>query len=181
MIDNKIFVARFHASYVVDPNSGCWLWIARVSNGYGVMPLGKRRHSMRAHRFSYEQLVGPIDSGLFVCHRCDVPACVNPAHLFVGTQRDNMQDAASKGRCAASARLHPESVPRGNAHWSRRKPTLVKRGEAHSSSKISEDDVRAIRVEAAKGLSQRAIATKYGIGQMQVSRIVRRKRWAHVE
>lgn len=73
-----------------DTNGGCWLW--PVKSGYGVFK-GKR-----AHRLSYEAFVGPIPDGLFVCHKCDVPACCNPDHLFVGTALDNSRDMVAKGR-----------------------------------------------------------------------------------
>lgn len=75
-----------------DTNGGCWLW--PVSAGYGQFK-GKR-----AHRLSYEAFKGPIPDGLFVCHKCDVPACCNPDHLFVGTASDNSLDMVKKGRHA---------------------------------------------------------------------------------
>ena len=81
----------------VRKTDGCWLWTASVvSDGYGQMWLG--RTMVRAHRLSYEIHKGPVPKGLFVCHRCDVPRCVNPDHLFVGTNQDNQRDSASKGR-----------------------------------------------------------------------------------
>ena len=77
---------------------GCWLWIATVTNkGYG--QFSKGRVSVTAHRMSWELANGvkpPTD--LFVCHRCDTPTCVNPAHLFLGTHRDNIADMVAKGR-----------------------------------------------------------------------------------
>lgn len=83
--------------------SGCWLWLGSVNNdGYGLIRIGSRRDGSRrlvkAHRLSYEVHVGPIPLGLEVLHRCDVPACVNPAHLFVGTHLDNVNDMLTKGR-----------------------------------------------------------------------------------
>lgn len=81
----------------VDRTSGCWLWAAGKNNqGYGVCFLDGRRTYV--HRLSWELHRGPIPSGLYVCHTCDTPLCLNPDHLFLGTQRDNMADASAKGR-----------------------------------------------------------------------------------
>ncbi len=80
-----------------EPNSGCWIWTGvRVPGGYG----GTTRGGVyqMAHRVAYELAVGPIPKGLYVLHRCDLPPCVNPAHLWVGTQTDNMRDCKRKGR-----------------------------------------------------------------------------------
>lgn len=76
----------------------CWVWQAkRDRKGYGVLKYGSRI-PVGAHRFGYQLLVGPIPDGLWVLHHCDNPPCVRPDHLFLGTQGDNMQDMAAKGR-----------------------------------------------------------------------------------
>lgn len=78
----------------VERGDGCWLWTGALGGrgGYG------RFDADRAHRVAYELVVGPIPPGLFVCHHCDVPRCVRPDHLFVGTAKDNAQDRDRKGR-----------------------------------------------------------------------------------
>jgi hypothetical protein len=89
-------VGRFWSK--VDKSGECWVWTAKAlcENGYGRFYVGKK--PLRAHRYSWELANGPITDGLFVCHRCDNPPCVNPAHLFLGTHQDNMQDMVAKGR-----------------------------------------------------------------------------------
>ena len=80
-----------------EPNTGCWLWSGSISyRGYGLVTQDEK--TRLAHRASYELHKGPIADGLFVCHKCDVPSCINPDHLFVGSQTDNMADARRKGR-----------------------------------------------------------------------------------
>ena len=81
------------------PNGDCWRWMGRPDrDGYGQIKVGKR--NKRAHRVAYELQYGPISAGLFICHACDTRGCVNPAHLWPGTNADNMQDMVAKGRGA---------------------------------------------------------------------------------
>lgn len=84
----------------VAKGDGCWLWVGSKNGpGYGKIGAGgKGGRTVMAHRISWEIANGPVPEGLHVCHHCDVPACVRPDHLFVGTRSDNMRDAESKGR-----------------------------------------------------------------------------------
>jgi len=86
---------------LIDDSDKCWLWIGPTSNGrYGALGVGSKPKEVRfkAHRIAWEIFFGPIPEGMKVLHTCDNPPCVNPFHLFLGTQKDNTQDAIRKGR-----------------------------------------------------------------------------------
>jgi hypothetical protein len=81
------------------PFSGCWIWLGAIDGaGYGHKGDGRRGRTIGAHRWAWKIVNGPIPRGMSVCHRCDVPLCVNPDHLFLGSQKDNLQDMRTKGR-----------------------------------------------------------------------------------
>jgi len=136
----------------VTPRAGCWEWGGSTNGRYGV--IGSRYRVHYAHRISYELHFGPVPDGLQVLHRCDNPPCVNPAHLWLGTRSDNMLDASRKGR-----------LPRDN------------KGERNPGAVIDSATATAIRDGYATGVSQVALAQRYGISRTQVGRIVRREAW----
>jgi hypothetical protein len=97
--------ASLEDRYVPEPNTGCWLWLgAEHPQGYG------RWNREYAHRVVYELLVGPIPPGADLCHKCDTPQCVNPAHLFVGSVSDNLRDFVKKGRCGTAKITSDQAV-----------------------------------------------------------------------
>jgi hypothetical protein len=93
-----IAVERLLARRTITP-SGCWEIAGQPHRRYGQLA-----HGTYAHRLAYEMWIGPIPAGMLVCHRCDNPPCFNPAHLFLGSKRDNLVDAALKGRWRPSPR-----------------------------------------------------------------------------
>ena len=92
---------RFRQNYGVVPETECWIWLGPKNKaGYGKISHGSRGNALNlyAHRVSWQLHYGPIPKGLIICHRCDQPSCVNPVHLFIGTQADNLADRDRKGR-----------------------------------------------------------------------------------
>lgn len=107
--------AYFDARVKEDPETGCWLWIGSTNGTYGCANIDYKQVS--AHRLAWELFRGPIPEGQNVLHRCDRPLCVNPSHLFLGTQEDNLKDMTQKGRRAKgeavasfAGRKHSEST-----------------------------------------------------------------------
>lgn len=159
----------------VEKTETCWLWRGKlVGIGYGSFANGAKGNVThhRAHRFAYALCVGPIPPGMQVLHRCDVPACVRPDHLFLGTQLDNMHDKVAKGRQV-----------RGDRATLRRFPELIKRGQEHPHAKLTDAQVQEIRAgeRAPRMLYCEEQARKYGVSWQTIYGIVRRTSWTHVE
>lgn len=142
----------------VRKSGDCWFWEAsRDKEGYGNFWF--RGRVQKAHRVVWMLTHGEIPDGMFVCHHCDNPSCVNPFHLFLGTAKDNMQDASLKGRAR----------------------TADKRGERNQMVKLTVGDVHEIRRLHAAGMSRRELAKRFPVGVRCIGNVVTRTSWAHVE
>lgn len=154
----KPIAERFAEKFKVNEENGCWEWTGSLdTGGYGMLRRSRERKMIAAHRLSYELHKG--DPGRFyVLHECDNPRCVNPEHLRLGTQQENMQDMQRRGR---------------------RRGVTGPHGEYHGQSKLTEKDVEKIRRLSASGTRQILLAEEFGVGPEQIRRIVRGIAWAH--
>lgn len=164
---------------------GCWLWTASKKDGYGQVGYYTAKLfgvSQLAHVTSWILCRGPVPKGKNVCHDCpggDNRACVNPDHLWIGSQKDNVIDTVKKGKHGAA--MHPESMARGSAHGSKTCPESVLRGVNNPNANLTPKIVRAIRRRYAKGnISIADVGRIYGLGDVHTGQIIRRKLWAHI-
>jgi hypothetical protein len=149
-MSGKTLAERIELMSRHDSETGCRIWV-RGKNGTGYGNLIFEGKSLLAHRAAYELAHGALPDGMNVCHSCDTPACVNPGHLFAGSDQANSDDKLSKGREA--------------------------RGTSHGMHRLTEDDIRGIRADPRRN---KPVGDTYGITAGCVSMIKHRKRWAHI-
>ncbi len=147
-------VKRFNAKVAVTAPNDCHEWIAaKTSEGYGIFRFAGK--NMTAQRFAWWISTGIWPAKLMVCHSCDNKLCCNPAHLWLGTAKENMQDALAKGRMAV--------------------------GERNGSAKLTEREVRQIRTEyAARDTTYRQLADEHNVAHSLIGGVVRGESWRHV-
>ena len=162
-LDQKM-LSDFWDRVAVRSDDDCWIWTgATQGGGYGALSRGSRanRRTWIASRVSYTIHFGQIPHGMLVCHRCDVVACVNPKHLFLGTDADNQRDAISKGRWSPACMNRPK-------------------GSQVGAAKLTEQAVADIRVRVASGVSQKSLAVEYGVSRSAICMAVGNKTWRSV-
>ncbi len=154
----------------------CWEWTAcKGKQGYGRFGAGGR--VWPTHRVVWTLVHGDIPHdgsahGICVCHHCDNRLCVNPLHLFLGTQKENLADRESKGRGIRVS---------GDAHHTRLHPERLARGEAHHKAKLTAVQIVEIRaLYAAGGATLKMLGTQFGVSHSRISDIVNRKNWTHI-
>lgn len=154
-------IDRFWKKVNKNGPNGCWVWKSGDNGkGYGkfyVEGSGKVPYQY-AHRLSWEMANGAIPDDLWVLHSCDNPTCINPSHLFLGTQTDNMRDAANKGRIKGGAR-----------------------GERNVNCKLSEDAVKRIKAMIDQEVHLKDIAKKFGVSTQAIFLIKSGRSWAWVK
>lgn len=147
----------------IDPITKCWNWQGCKRSGYGRLMIGSRtegtRRSVSAHRYAYEIFIAAIPKGLYICHRCDNPSCVNPEHLFIGTQQENVNDREAKGR---------NKIPRLS-------------GERHPKAKLSYEKVRLIRdLYSGKRGEITKLSTLFNVSRRSIYFVVHNKAWTNI-
>jgi hypothetical protein len=147
----------------------CWLsTLPKYRDGYAATKFNGKNY--KAHRLMYAASIGEHPpANLVVMHTCDKPSCLNPTHLVLGTNLDNIQDRAKKGRSAF-----------GHKNGAYTKPERVRRGTDNGAARLTPDIVRAIRLRFRPGMAS-VLAKEYGVSDMSIHNVVKRKTWKHID
>lgn len=178
----KTLEERFWSKVDVRGPTECWPWLAgQFPGGYGVFqarsPKTGKSNARKAHRVAYEIAHGGVPDGKYICHTCDNPPCVNPAHLYAGTALDNMRDQVVRG-VRSVHNMWPKHRAKFLAAIERRK---AERGYAGMRTRgLTEEQVRDIRRRVSSGETQADVARSTGITKLTINRIVNKKTWRHV-
>lgn len=162
------FIERFWNKVAIGNDDECWLWTgAGDGRGRYGRVMSRPGGALFAHRVSWMLCNGAIPEGMFICHRCDNPPCVNPAHLFLGTQADNLRDMREKGRSRGRQNGGPIRHSQGHSR--------------HRGNKLTEVQVREIRhLWGEGGITQQELANRFGVDASNIRQILTRKTWRHV-
>jgi predicted DNA-binding protein (UPF0251 family) len=180
LMAKEILLSSFPKSYLVQlgnrlwrkvdrsSHHDCWVWTGakgKPPRHYGSIAIKMNGHrtTVLTHRLVYALHHGETPSDVEICHKCDNPSCCNPKHLFAGTRADNMQDMVKKGR-----------------HVSLMSPEKIKKGSERAFSKLTDESVKAIRLDHLKGASMQGLSRKYGVAFTTIRDIVNRTKWKHV-
>ena len=137
----------------INKTETCWLWTAALCH-FGHGNFWNNGRNVKANRFAYELWKGPIPPDMCVRHTCDEPSCVNPEHLLLGTQQDNMRDKVERNRQA--------------------------KGEKNGSAKLTEDIVREIRILRGFDFTTAELSNTYKVNKSTILRILSREKWKHI-
>lgn len=145
--------------YVIEDGTGCWVWIAANTGFHRLTPYGviHREGHRKAHRYMYAKHKGDIPEGMYVLHNCDNTLCVNPDHLRVGTQTENMEDRKKAAR--------ENSL----------------KGSDNPAAKLNEEKVYQIRRRLEAGEQCAALGREFGVSEVAIGLIKRRQKWQHVK
>ncbi len=184
-------LAEFNSKVNVKGPDECWPWLgATLHYGYGAFSLGD--HVYRSSRIAFFLATGDDPGDKCTLHRCDCPPCCNPAHLWLGTDGDNMKDKLRKGRGGDStpktihrgdqnwSRINAHLLPRGKDHWTARQPERVVRGEKHWKSKFTGAQILEIRQRHKAGESQSQLARSFSVNSTAICAIVNRRTGKHI-